>query len=194
MEKNKEIKKPSKDPLDRINGIINNEEYQDWIVANNQAEYGSEYCRHGLEHALDVARISYELWLDNQGNPLAKDIVYAAGLLHDIGFWSKFENIDEHDDCDCGCHEHHNHEHEKNAEPETPFQVGASLAEDILFDAGYHPAVIAEITKAIINMETDAKEGLSVVLRKANELSRPCFVCPMKNKCDKNNKNLRLVY
>ena len=184
----KEIKKPSKDPLDRINGIINNQEYQDWIIANNQAEYGSEYCRHGLEHAFDVARIAYELWLDNKGNPLAKDIVYAAGLLHDIGFWSKFEDLNEHDDdCDCGCHDH-------NAEQETPFQIGAALAEDILFEAGYHPAVISEITKAILNMDNDVKEGLSVILRKANELSRPCFICPMNDKCDKKNKNLRLVY
>lgn len=193
MTEEREIKKPSKDPLDRINGIINNPEFQDWIVANNQAEYGSEYCRHGLEHAFDVARIAYELWLDSKGNPLAKDIVYAAALLHDIGYWSKFENLHEehdNDDCDCGCH---NHDHQKE-EQETPAQVAAALAEDILFDAGYHPAVIAEIQKAILNMETEKGEGLSVILRKANQLSRPCFLCPMRENCGKEHKNVRLVY
>ena len=192
MTEEKVIKKPSKDPLDRINAIINNPEYQDWIIANNQAEYGSEYCRHGLEHAFDVARIAYELWLDHKGNPLAKDIVYAAALLHDIGYWSKFEDLHhddcEDDDCDCGCHGH------DDEQQETPFQVAASLAEDILFEAGYHPAMIGEIIKAILNMEKDSKEGLSVILKKANELSRPCFICPMKEKCEKEPKNLRLVY
>lgn len=189
MLKNREIKKPSKDPLDRINAIINNSEYQDWIIANNQAEYGSEYCRHGLEHAFDVARIAYELWLDHQGNPLARDIVYATALLHDIGYWSKFEALQ--DDSEENCCEH---TADLNDNQETPFQTAAVLAEDILFDAGYHPAMIAEIQKAILNMETDSKEGLSVILRRANELSRPCFICPMKNKCQKEPKNLRLVY
>lgn len=194
MAENREIKKPSKDPLDRINAIINNSEYQDWIVANNRAEYGSEYCRHGLEHALDVARIAYELWLDSKGNPLAKEIVYAAALLHDIGYWSKFEELNcesnDHTDCECGCHEH---DHE--AEQETPAQVGAALAEDILFEAGYHPAMIAEIQKAILNMEnSESREGLSVILRRANELSRPCFLCPMRENCGKKHKNARLVY
>jgi uncharacterized protein len=177
-----EIKKPSKDPMDRVNAIINNKEFQDWIVANNQAEYGSQYCRHGLEHAFDVARIAYELWLDNSGNPVAKDIVYAAALLHDIGYWSKFEDLTE------------NSADDEDIEEESPFVVAASLAEEILFSAGYHPAVITEILKAIKNMDTDSKEGLSVILRKANEMSRPCFICPMVEKCSKEPKNKRLEY
>ena len=192
MAEAREIKKPSKDPMSRVNAIINHKEYQDWIIANNQAEYGSEYCRHGLEHAFDVARIAYELWLDHQGNPVAKDIVYAAALLHDIGYWSNFEDLHEHgghdEDCDC-------HDHDCGCEEEeSAFQVGASLAEEILLDAGYHPAVIGEIQKAIRNMDHIGADGLSAVLRRANELSRPCFLCPMRQKCAKEPKNLRLEY
>jgi uncharacterized protein len=190
MSKAEDIKKPSKNPMDRVNAIICNQEYQDWIIANNQAEYGSEYCRHGLEHAFDVARIAYELWLDHQGNPVAKDIVYAAALLHDIGYWSKFEDL--HVD-ECDCHEHGD-ECDCGGEQETPFQVAASLSEEILAEAGYHPAVIGEIIKAIRQMDTDSKEGLSVILRRANELSRPCFLCPIQASCDREPKNTRLEY
>ncbi len=178
MAEMRKIQKPSRDPMTRVNAIINHPEFQDWIVANNQAEYGSEYCRHGLEHGFDVARIAYELWLDHEGNPVAKDIVYAAALLHDIGYWSKFEETDE----------------EGLEEPETPFEVAAVLAEEILLDAGYHPAVIEEIRKAIRNLDTGYGEGLSAILRRANELSRPCFLCPMRESCTKEPKTKRLEY
>ncbi len=42
------------------------------------------YCRHGLEHLLDVARISYIQVLED-GLDYDENVLYAAALLHDIG-------------------------------------------------------------------------------------------------------------
>ena len=42
------------------------------------------FCRHDTTHFLDVARIAYIENLEN-GLGLAKEEIYAAALLHDIG-------------------------------------------------------------------------------------------------------------
>jgi uncharacterized protein len=157
--------------MERVNLILQNPSYQTWIIAVNQAEMGRDFCRHGVEHALDVARIAYELWLDNGGNPVAKDIVYAAALLHDVGRWQEYEDptVDH-------------------------AEASAELAEPLLLEVGYHPMVAAEIVKAIRLHRKGAQEGLAQVLYQADKLSRPCYLCPSRRKCnwsaDKQNKIL----
>lgn len=161
-----EIKK-----MERVNALLFHEDYQYWIVENNKAEIGREFCRHGLEHALDVARIAYELWLDNGGNPVAKDIVYAAALMHDAGKWCEYddESVDH-------------------------AEVGAEMAESILEEVGYHPAVVGEIAKAIRGHRKAGGEGLAGILYQADKLSRPCYLCPVTEKCNWKVKNETLVY
>ena len=161
-----EIKK-----MERVNSLLFHEDYQFWIIENNKAEVGREFCRHGLEHAFDVARIAYSIWLDNNGNPVAKDIVYAAALLHDAGKWMEYddESLDH-------------------------AEVSAEMAETILEDVGYHPAVVAEIAKAIRAHRTAGAEGLGGILYQADKLSRPCFLCPAADKCKWEKKNEGLVY
>ncbi len=160
-----------KNPVERINAIIQNPNYQSWIIANNQAEIGREFCRHGVEHAFDVARIAYGLWVDNGGNPVARDIVYAAALLHDVGRWMEYAdpNVDH-------------------------AEAGADLAAGILAEVGYHPLVAEEILKAIRNHRKESKEGLSQILYQADKLSRPCFLCPVIEQCKWKQKNQKLVY
>jgi uncharacterized protein len=157
--------------MERVNLILQNPSYQTWIIAVNQAEMGRDFCRHGVEHALDVARIAYELWLDNGGNPVAKDIVYAAALLHDVGRWQEYQDptVDH-------------------------AEASAELAEPLLLEVGYHPQVAAEIVKAIRLHRKGASEGLAQVLYQADKLSRPCYLCGSRQKCswsaDKQNKVL----
>lgn len=155
----------------RVNAILQHPTYQTWIIAVNEAERGRDFCRHGLEHALDVARIAYALWLDAGGNPVAKDIVYAAALLHDVGRWQQYAEAGvDH------------------------AEAGAKLAEPLLLEVGYHPQVTAEIVKAIRLHSKGGGEGLAAVLYRADKLSRPCYVCPSRAKChwpqDKMNNSL----
>ena len=157
--------------MHRVNAILRHPTYQTWIIAINEAERGRDFCRHGLEHALDVARIAYALWLDAGGNPVAKDIVYAAALLHDVGRWQQYAE---------GGLDH--------------AEAGAKLAEPLLLEVGYHPQVTAEIVKAIRLHSRGGGEGLSAVLYRADKLSRPCFLCSSRAKChwpqDKMNNSL----
>ncbi len=147
--------------MERVNAILQHPGYQSWIIAINQAEMGRDFCRHGVEHALDVARIAYALWLDNGGNPVAKDIVYAAALLHDVGRWQEYEDptVDH-------------------------AEAAAELAEPLLLEVGYHPLVAAEIVKAVRLHRKGAPDGLAQVLYRADKLSRPCYLCPSRRKCN----------
>lgn len=159
--------------MQRVNAILQHPGYQAWIIAINQAEQGRDFCRHGVEHALDVARIAYALWLDSGGNPVAKDIVYAAALLHDVGRWQEYQDptVDH-------------------------AAAGAELAEPLLLEVGYHPEIAAEIVKAIRQHRDGAPEGLAQVIYRADKLSRPCYLCPSRRKCHwpEDKKNGALLY
>lgn len=66
----------------------------DYICANGlfrrhlgniaQLESGRIFCRHGIDHLLDVARI---MWIKNLEEDLEfdREVIYATALLHDIG-------------------------------------------------------------------------------------------------------------
>ena len=47
-------------------------------------EKDRKFCRHGMEHLLDVARLMYIEALE-AGEDAPRDLIYAAALLHDIG-------------------------------------------------------------------------------------------------------------
>lgn len=157
----------------RVNAILKNSNYISWLVANGQAEREREFCHHDLAHALNVARIAYSLWLEAGGKPVAKDIVYSAALLHDIGRW--LEYADESGETDHAIE-------------------SAKLAHGILLEVGYHPDVVAEIEKAIANHRNPDTQGLSQVLYMADKLSRECFFCPALNKCHREHKNTDITY
>lgn len=63
----------------------------DTIEANEKTRI---FCRHGLDHALDVARITWILTLENKRD-FEKETVYLAALLHDIGRSKDNANHDE---------------------------------------------------------------------------------------------------
>ena len=48
------------------------------------------YCRHGLEHLMDVARLGWIMALEQKA-AITKEEVYLAALLHDIGRVEEYE-------------------------------------------------------------------------------------------------------
>ena len=163
----------AKSNMARVNEILKNSNYIGWLIANGQAEQEREFCHHDLSHALNVARIAYSLWLEAGGNPVAKDIVYSAALLHDIGRW--LEYADESGETDHAIE-------------------SAKLAHGILLEVGYHPDVVSEIEKAIANHRNPYSEGLSLVIYQADKLSRECFFCAALDKCKREKKNINIIY
>ena len=69
--------------------------YGDILCGNSNMEHLAEYeknrifCRHGMDHLMDVARIAYIENLEKNCG-ISKEIIYGAALLHDIGRYLQY--------------------------------------------------------------------------------------------------------
>ena len=70
--------------MDKINEIFLNDKYVKLLNELNELEENRVFCKHGIEHFLDVARIAYIKVLENKLS-YSKEVIYAIALLHDIG-------------------------------------------------------------------------------------------------------------
>ena len=157
---------------DRINKIYRSDKFQYSIKKIGELEADRIFCRHNLQHFLDVARIAYIMCLE-QGLNIKKDIVYAAALLHDIGRWLQYEQGIPHE------------------------TASSSLAYDILTEAGYDKGEIEYIQKAIISHRSSNENiDLCGILYKSDKLSRACYMCSAQKECNwsAEKKNKGIVY
>lgn len=160
--------------MERIDRILNHDLFLGNMEKNNTAEAGRRFCRHGIEHLLDVARIGCIINLEEQFG-IEKALIYAAALLHDIG------------------------KHMQYAE-EIPHEVASGeIAPKILADCGFDEKETGVIVYAILN-HRDAQiadnKDLNGLLYRADKASRACFACPVENECNwkDNKKNLTIKY
>lgn len=145
--------------MERINKILSSAAYRGAIKATRQAELGRIYCLHGLEHAVDTARISYIIALEN-GYNIKKDVIYAAALLHDAGRFMQYS----------GGIPHH--------------EASAAIAAEILPQCGFDDEETAEIIGAInAHRGGGAESTLGRLLYRADSLSRLCFDCGARETC-----------
>ncbi len=158
--------------MDRANKIIKNSDYQKYLDELQKIEKNRKFCRHNLSHFLDVARIALIINLKTNAQINAEHI-YAAALLHDIG--------------------------RAKADVYEPSHaaVSAKLSEKILRDCCFFESEINYILDAIINHGDENfnnVKNLSGILYMADKLSRPCYMCDMKEPCfwSLDNKNLEL--
>lgn len=159
--------------MERINRILKNDLYQEYLAKNNQAEASRRFCHHNMGHFLDVARIAMILNLE-EGYGQKKEIIYAAALLHDIGRWMQYEDGTPHE------------------------EASVRLAPEILSDCGFWGEESDRILAAIgnhRNAEIKGEKSLSGLLYRADKLSRACFACEMEKECNWKNdkKNLELI-
>jgi uncharacterized domain HDIG len=142
-------------------------------MKNAQWEKDRIFCRHNIEHFMDVARIAYIMVLE-KGLPINKEIIYAAALLHDIGRYMQYEIGIPHE------------------------KASADISQEILRVCGFNDVEIKEITEAILNHrkyngEPDTFGG---ILYRSDKLSRACYSCSSKALCNWNSekKNLKIEY
>ena len=158
---------------ERYNSIIVNSEFLFLLESINEYEKDRKFCRHGIKHLLDTARIMYIIKLEDD-LPFDKDMIYAAALLHDIGRYEQYKNG-------------------------TPHNIaGEKAAKCILPLCGYSPDEADMISKAISEHRTpadDTEKSLGALLYKADKLSRMCFCCNAKDDCnwDKELKNGNII-
>ena len=154
--------------MDRILHILNHPLYKEQYAHLQEAEKDRVFCRHTMEHFLDVARIMYIFYLERQNAAgtdagAEKEIIYAAALLHDIG---RCEQIT------AGTPHH---------------TAGAYLAGVILPKCGFTEEETARIQRAIENHrqeDTPGGDTLSRWLYRADKLSRNCFCCAAAPLCN----------
>lgn len=160
--------------LNRHKRILEDERYLKCLSDIEKLEKNRIFCKHNLSHFINVARIATIIWQEEGGrNSLKRDIIYAAGLLHDIGRAEEYTKGTPHE------------------------EAGAIIAGEILQSSGYEDKEIEMISRAIsahrIKDDNDI-DNLGQIISKADKLSRECFACNASNICkwseEKKNKSL----
>ncbi len=158
--------------MDKIENILNNDSYRCYVNYIEKMEMDRSFCRHGMEHSLDVARIAYIINLEkNMG--IDKELIYATALLHDIGRAAEYKDGSPH------------------------HKAGADIAGNILTEAGFSEADRECICDAIACHKKELDDGgIAGLLYKADKLSRRCFDCGAYDGCywDDSMKNKAITY
>lgn len=148
--------------MNRMNQILKHPLFKQYMDANAAKETERIFCRHNLPHVLDVARIACILNLE-EAYGLDKDLIYGAALLHDIGRHVQYETGEKH------------------------AFVSARLAPQILRGCGYSEEEVNTIISAIYTHSDKSIIGdrnLNGLIARADQLSRPCYVCSAEQLCD----------
>lgn len=157
-----------------IQAIFSHPLYQEQFSLLSEAEKDRIFCRHTIEHFLDVARLMYLYNLEEQTG-LKKELIYATALLHDIGRYEQISLGTPHD------------------------IASARMAEEILHDCNFSDQDIHLIQDAILHHRGNSESGetmLAHYLYRADKQSRNCFCCPSCKECNwpKDKKNLEINY
>lgn len=161
--------------MKRIELLLKDAQYTEYITSNSDEESSSKFCQHGLQHHLDVARIAYILVLEHNdlnyfvkdsglsGKLAAKECIYAAGLLHDIGKWNEYKTGMDH------------------------AAFGSRLAREILPRAFFNTTEIDIICRAIYEHRNISRDMsfLGERIHRADNLSRVCSQCEDRCNCPK---------
>lgn len=174
--------------LDRVNEILKSKKFIEYVSELKRLEKNRVFCKHGIDHSLDVARISYIKVLENNFK-FSKEVIYAAALLHDLG------RVDEY-------------------KHDIPHNVaGVKIAKEILNETTFTTKEKNQIVNAILNhrkksndyeffhneediLDDDLNDiiKLSEIILSSDKESRNCFDCDAVNMCywDENKKNFKI--
>lgn len=152
--------------MEKIKKIFKDRRFWEYVEKNNTAEKNRKYCKHSFDHLLSVARIAYILLLEKGlGSEFSRDIVYASGMLHDIGRWKEYETGEDH------------------------AFLSAQLSGEILKDAGFEQSDVDVIAGAIKEHRSSenitGRTLLGEILHRADVLSRDCWQCSAREDCYK---------
>jgi putative nucleotidyltransferase with HDIG domain len=119
------------------------------------------FCRHGMAHCMDVARVAYIYALQEKLR-FSQELIYAAALLHDIGRWKEYEENIPHQ------------------------EAGIELAEQILADTEFSADERQAIIKVIMahrHKDEAGQDMLAGLIYRADKQTRPCYMCQASEAC-----------
>ncbi|KUO50753.1 MAG: hypothetical protein APF76_15775 [Desulfitibacter sp. BRH_c19] len=155
---------------DKIKAILNHEEFKRRNKLIDVYEDERKFCLHNLQHFLDTARITYILILENNeyvklfpGKSInqVKELIYAAGLLHDLGRVEQYSDGVDH------------------------ALASGRIAEPIMEDIGFSSQDIDIVCKAIGEHRKYNKSNspFGKKLYQGDKLSRQCQGCEAFDEC-----------
>lgn len=160
--------------MKRLQDLLFDRQFQQLLREIELAELDRKFCKHGMEHLWDVARITYILLLEEkQVTKLAhecncdpahvRELTYAAALLHDIGRGQASRTGEDH------------------------AMVSSALARPLLLKTGFSEKETRVICCAIQDhRRLPANPSLlSRALFRGDKLSRRCWTCPARAECYK---------
>lgn len=157
--------------MDKINKILNNEIYKESLNKLLEYEEKREFCKHDLKHFIDMSRIAYIMVLEKRLS-YSKELIYAIGLLHDIGRVKQYEEGIPH------------------------HIASIELSKEILKNIDFTDEEKNTIIKSIKNHREEEDDELSSIIYKSDKLSRECFNCNAINDCywSDEKKNIKINY
>lgn len=183
-------KKEEVQNMKRVQEIYRHPYFQQCLEKNQKAEKTRAFCKHNMEHFLDVARLAYIFSLE-RGYSIKKEEIYVTALFHDIGKWQQYSDGIPHE------------------------KASAGIADKILREAGFGEDERTRILTAILNHRKKGKEEgtdsgymtdsligdetgeqLAEILYDADKISRACYMCPAEKECNwsEEKKNLNIIW
>jgi len=158
--------------MSRVNQLIKHEDYRRYLQKIDDLEAERSFCKHGFEHGLNVARIAYSYMLEKGDAIPAKETIYAAAFLHDIGRGVEYETGEDHS------------------------QVSARLALPLLEACGFTSEVVQIILTGIREHRQHCADNLTLLgeaLALADNWARDCRHCSAQNQCHKFEPEMTLI-
>ena len=157
--------------MENINIILNNKEYKQALEKLSEYERNREFCNHTIEHFIDLSRIAYIMVLEEKLS-VSKEVIYAIGLLHDIGRVRQYEEGIHHD------------------------IASVEMSKEILKETSFTDEEINIILNGIANHRKESDNKLEEIIYKADKLSRQCFNCKAEKECywSSEKKNFKITY
>ncbi|AFM39196.1 putative HD superfamily hydrolase [Desulfosporosinus acidiphilus SJ4] len=158
--------------MTRLNCLLDHQDYLAYQEMIDQLEKSRQFCKHGFDHGLNVARIGYAYILEQGGQVLSKEVVYAAAFLHDIGRWVEYKSGEDH------------------------AEASAKLALPILEDCKFNSEETKIIVEGIREHRRHSSDHLSLLgraLALADDWARDCRHCSTQKQCYKYNHAMSLI-
>ena len=157
--------------MNNIDAIMNNKLYREALEKLSEYERDREICNHTIEHFIDVSRIAYIMALE-ENLSVSKEVIYAIGLLHDIGRVRQYEEGIHHD------------------------IASVEMSREILKETNFTEDEVNIILNGIANHRKESDNKLEEIIYKADKLSRQCFNCKAERECywSSEKKNFKITY
>ena len=145
--------------MEKVNRLLNNEEYREMLSCIQEAEKERIFCRHDMRHFLDMARLLHIYCLE-EGIKADKPLIYAIGLLHDIGRAAQYKTGEEH------------------------HTASARAAEKLMPTCGFDEEQTKTAVNAILSHRSGSEDKFFKLVYKADKKSRLCFECKARGECN----------